>query len=260
MTSRININVADIRSEPKFKSERTSQALFNEIVEVLDEKDGYIRVRSWDRYEGWIAAQFTSENKGSPSQGTRLVISNLAAGLAYPDDDSRQIVYFPYGCRLYGEEESGFIGMSTERYGKIYARLTDTLDIQNPVEPLQPDGKMLVNETEKFLSTPYLWGGRSFFGMDCSGFVQTIMKRFGWELPRDTKDQINCGSEINRRNIQNGDLLFFPRHVALAVAEREFIHSSSRNGGVAYNSFDRKSSRYSEYLDKSFKIARRLWK
>jgi len=259
MISGVNINVADIRAEPRFQSERTSQALFNETVEILDEQDGYLRVKSWDGYIGWIASQFTSKYGKYRSDKTYLVISNLAVGFTYPDIDSARIVYLPYGCRLYGGEEGGFLRISSERYGEIYVRLTDTLCLTNPLEPFLPDRGSIINEAEKFLSAPYLWGGRSFFGIDCSGFVQTILRRFGWEIPRDTKDQIKFGVGINRKNIRNGDLLFFPRHVALAVSKREFIHSSSSNGGVAYNSFDRKSPLYNEYLYKEFKTARRIF-
>ncbi len=258
MISRININIADIRAEPKFQSERTSQTLFNEIVEVLDEQDGYLRVKSRDGYIGWIAAQFTSEYKKYESKKSYLVISNLAPGFAYPDIESARIVYLPYGCSLYGEEEDGFLKIITERYGEIYVRLGETLTLTSPLEPFRPNGDFIKNEAEKFLSAPYLWGGRSFFGIDCSGFVQTIMRRFGWELPRDTKDQINCGIKIDRKSIRNGDLLFFPRHVALAVSKREFIHSSSSNGGVAYNSLDPERPIYSEYLVKNFIVARRV--
>ncbi|UCE67149.1 MAG: C40 family peptidase [Candidatus Zixiibacteriota bacterium] len=258
MISRININIADIRAEPKFQSERTSQALFNERVEILDEKDGYLRVKSRDGYIGWIAAQFTSEYREYRSEKTYLVTSNLTPGFTYPDTDSARIVYLPYGCSLYGEEKDGFLRILSERYGEIYVRLGETLTLTSPLEPFRPNRDFIKSEAEKFLSAPYLWGGRSFFGIDCSGFIQTIMRRFGWDLPRDTKDQINCGVEIDRKSVRNGDLLFFPRHVALAVSKREFIHSSSSNGGVASNSFDRKSPVYSEYLDKNFIAARRV--
>lgn len=258
MISRININIADIRAEPRFQSERTSQALFNEPVEVLDEKDGYLRVKSRDGYVGWVASQFTSEEKEYPVDRTYLVTSNLIIGFAFPDIDSARIVFLPYGCNLCGEEKGSFLKLSTERYGEIYVPLSDMMFLTNPIEPHRPDNILLISEAEKFLSAPYLWGGRSFFGIDCSGFVQTIMRRFGWELPRDTKDQINCGMESDRNSIRNGDLLFFPRHVALATTEREFIHSSSSNGGVAYNSLDPESPIYSEYLDKNFIMARRV--
>jgi hypothetical protein len=259
MIRRVNINIVDIRAEPKFRSERTSQALYNEIVEILDEKDGYYKAKSRDGHAGWIATQFTSSYNDDKSDNKYLVISNLTPGLADPDIDSVRLVYLPYGCKLNGEKTDDFLGITDERYGKIFVSFDDILTIPEPIKPHRPERDHLIKEAEKFLSAPYLWGGRSFFGIDCSGFVQAILRRFGWELPRDTKDQINSGMEIARESIKYGDLLFFPGHVAMAVSESEFIHSSLGNGGVAYNSFDDNNPRYHEYLDREFKAARRIF-
>lgn len=259
MTSSVNINVADIRAEPKFQSERISQALFNEVVEVNDEKDGYLKVRCGDGYEGWMASQFVSEHSDFPVDISFIVDTNLACGYAKPDINSKRIVCLPYGCCLYGKEENGFLNLSTDRYGNIFVKISDTRKFEESAKPLRPDREELIAETEKFLSAPYLWGGRSFFGIDCSGFVQTIARRFGVELPRDTRDQINVGVEAARDKIQYGDLMFFPRHVVLAVSETDFIHSSSTNGGVAFNSLDPQSAIFSEYYHLEFKTARRIF-
>jgi len=259
MIGKINISVADIRAEPRFQSERTSQALFNEVVDILDKKDDYVYVNTGDGYEGWIAGQFISEHKEGPGEKSYLVISNLAPGYLARDKKSKRIISIPYGCRLSGEFKDDYLGIQSERYGVFYIASSDLRKIEDSEKPLSLDKDTLLNEAEKFLGAPYLWGGRSFFGIDCSGFVQTIARRFGVELPRDTKDQINCGEDIERDEIKLGDLLFFPRHVALAISRTEFIHSSSSNGGVAFNSLDSQDILYSQYLDESFKSARRIF-
>ena len=84
------------------------------------------------------------------------------------------------------------------------------------------------------------------------------MQRFNIELPRDSKDQMKIGIEVAREDIQLGDLLFYPGHVAIALTNSLFIHSSSSNGGVAINSFNDSSPFYSENLDKIFITARRV--
>ena len=259
MKFRVNINIADVRAEPKFKSERISQALFNEVVEFIEEKGGYTRARSSDSYIGWIGSQFLSGYEDKSNENKYLVTSNFAIGLEAPDTESGQIAYFPYGCSLYGSEESGFLKFSSERYGNLNVNMEDTMHMNGSIEPYRPEPEDMIHEAEKFLSAPYLWGGRSFFGIDCSGFAQTIMRRFGWELPRDTKDQVNCGVEIQKDDIQCGDLLFFPRHVTIAVSNDRYIHSSLGNGGVAYNSFDSGDPLYNGNLHKEFKTARRIF-
>lgn len=258
MIVRVNINVTDINSEPESCSERLSQALFNELLEVIDKKDGYYRVKSWDNYKGWIAAQFTIEHNGFSGSDCGIVVSNLASGFMEPDEYSTRIAFIPYGCSLYGSFESGFLKISSERYGEIYVKDSDLIKTDINQSKNLYSSESLITEAEKFLSVPYLWGGRSSFGIDCSGFVQTIFRRFGVDLPRDSNDQIKCGTEIKRGKIEFGDLLFFPRHVALAVSDTRYIHSSSGNGGVAYNSFDRDSKEYNQYLEESFVCARRI--
>ena len=260
MKFRVNINVADVRAEPKFKSERISQALYNEVVEAIEEKDGYTKAKSSDEYTGWIGSQFLSKQDKRQDYDRYLITSNFAIGFVDADINSGRKAYFPYGCSLYGNEENGFLRFESERYGDLFVNLMDTLKLSGPIEPSNPNQNRVIFESEKFLSAPYLWGGRSFFGIDCSGFAQTIMRRFGWELPRDSKDQASCGFEVYRDDILCGDLLFFPGHVALAITKDRFIHSSSGNGGVAYNSFDKNSPIYHEYLHTEFKTARRIFK
>ncbi len=258
MIVRVNINITDINSEPEPCSERLSQALFNELLEVLDKKDGHYKVKSWDNYRGWIAAHFVIEHDGFNGSDCRIVVSNLASGLEEPDGNSKKIAFLPYGCRLYGSIKSGFLRVSSEKYGEIYVKDSDLIKTDKSQNKNSYSNESLISEAEKFLSVPYLWGGRSFFGIDCSGFVQTIFRRFGIDLPRDSNDQIKRGAEIKRGQIELGDLLFFPRHVALAVSGTRYIHSSSGNGGVAYNCFDKDSKEYNQYLDDSFICARRI--
>lgn len=256
--ARININVADIRQEPKFQTERTSQALFNEPVDVLEEEAGYCRIRSWDQYEGWIAGQFLTEHDDFDGRESSVVVANLASAYEKSDPASRRLTSIPYGSHLYGTDIGEFLKISSERYGEIYIGKSDLSgsDVINWKYDSETDD--LASEAEKFRGAPYLWGGRSFFGIDCSGFAQTIMKRFGISLPRDTKDQIECGEGVNREEIKAADLLFFPRHVTIALSDTRMIHSSSSNGGVACNSLDPQSPVYSKNLDESFLCARRV--
>ena len=119
-------------------------------------------------------------------------------------------------------------------------------------------GSMLVAEASRFLGVPYLWGGVSPNGFDCSGLVQTICRRFGIHVPRDTKDQIAIGTEIPREQVVTGDLLFFKRHVGFAIGTDRIIHSSVGGSGVRINSLRAGMADYREDLDRDFNQARRI--
>lgn len=256
--ARVNINVADVRAEPKRRSERVSQVLFNELVEIVEEEERHYRIRQKDGYTGWVRKQFLSEHDGFQGDGPFIIVGNLASAFIKPDLSSKRITSIPYGCLLYGREIDGFLKIFSERYGELFINSNDYMDIDKYYIDAEPDSASIAMEGNKFLGAPYLWGGRSFFGIDCSGFVQTIMNRFKIALPRDSQDQIRAGVEIKRENIKAGDLLFFPRHVTLALSRDLMIHSTPSNGGVAYNSLDPRSRIYSNYHDESFITARRV--
>lgn len=256
--ARVNINVADVRAEPKRRSERVSQALFNELVEIIEKEERYYRIRQGDGYEGWIRKQFLTLHDGFQGDGPFVVINNLASAFIRPDPASKRITSIPYGCLLYGREIDGFLEIISERYGELFINSNDYMDIEQFHSDVELDSANIAAEADKFLGAPYLWGGRSFFGIDCSGFVQTILSRFDIALPRDSKDQINAGIEIKREDIRAGDLLFFPHHVTLALSEDLMVHSTPSNGGVSYNSLDPESPIYSKYHDDEFITARRV--
>ena len=105
---------------------------------------------------------------------------------------------------------------------------------------------------EKLLGIPYVWGGRSSFGFDCSGFVQTIFKFCGYILPRDSKDQFNTDKMVSiiNKDSQVGDLLFFSKnnkihHVGISLENDTFIHSS---GYVKYNSLNPNDKNFDKNL------------
>lgn len=125
----------------------------------------------------------------------------------------------------------------------------------------QPNtGSKIVREAKRFLDTPFLWGGMTPFGFDCSGIVQMIYKRFGIILPRDSKDQSKVGEKVQFEKVKPGDLIYSPGHVVIAMAKNKIIHASLGEGGVAINSLKPGEPNFRKDLYDSLLIARRVIK
>ncbi len=118
---------------------------------------------------------------------------------------------------------------------------------------------LLSEQQYEWAGTPYILGGQSRNGVDCSGFVQTtFLDRFGIRLPRSTREQANYGTKISKSEIQTGDLVFFKTgrgpngyHVGIYVKEDKFLHASTK-GGVIYSSMN------SPYWQKAYWQTRRI--
>ena len=256
MIYRVNTNVADIWGEPKFNSERTSQTLFNEPVEVLEKGTEFSRVRLSDKYEGYLKNDFFSEDAVEPDY---MVTATIAVAYIGADERAPAATMLPFTSTLKAARRANnFIVCKTKRYGDIYVMEDDLIPINEIPQITRKDMLMFLECVRRFIGVPYLWGGKSFFGIDCSGLAQTNYKFFGINLPRDTKDQINAGKEIKREDIQAGDLLFFKGHVAIAINDVTYIHSSASTGGVYISSFEPDKENYLEHLDKGFITARRV--
>ena len=119
------------------------------------------------------------------------------------------------------------------------------------MEPVQTIGEQIVNYAYNFLGTPYVWGGTSTNGFDCSGFTQYVFKQMGYSIKRTAAQQLTCGYEVS--NLQLGDLVFFENtyttgadasHVGIYVGNNEFIHAASGGVKVTSLSDDYYAARY----------------
>jgi gamma-D-glutamyl-L-lysine dipeptidyl-peptidase len=221
----INLHpVVPIRKEPQEQSEMISQLLFGESYLVTEILERWLKITTgFDHCTGWIDRKLLREISSEEYRCfTSIPVPVLASGLAEIDlPDSTKMV-IPAGSSLPGYSSGGKVIID---------------DMILPVRSMSGDDILLtgrMTETaRKFLNAPYLWGGRSSFGLDCSGFIQTVFKIHGISLPRDTSRQAESGIDPGTlEETMPGDLVFFAsdkeiiNHVGMITAPGEIIHCS----------------------------------
>lgn len=222
------ISIIPCRSEPADQAEQTTQLLFGEHYKVLEERKKFVRIRNaFDGYESWICRrQHTEiyEEEYSHLNDLHMCCStlDLLGILTCKDDDS--IITLPLGATLPGIKDGTF-----QLAGKVYEYSGDI--ISKPGK----DKVKLIEHALMYENAPYLWGGRSPFGIDCSGYTQMIYKLNGIKLPRDASQQAKIGTTLSFvEEAEPGDLAFFDNaegnitHVGILLENNHIIHASGK--------------------------------
>ncbi len=258
----VKTNLLDLWTEPKYNSERANQLFFGEPVRVVGEQaENYVRVEQSDGYSGYLDIRHLLEigadqYKAQTERSTGVIIVPQAKivdshGSAVPP------YFLLYGTRVQIRDSMrGLTEIVVPGGDPVFVKTAAANEI--PGQGSTIGGNTLVTEARKFLGVPYLWGGVSPSGFDCSGLTQTICRRFGIRIPRDTKDQINIGEKVPRSKIKTGDLVFFNRHVGFAIGHDRLVHASIGGSGVRVNSLKAGEPDYREDLDRDFNQARRI--
>ncbi len=225
------LSIIPCRSKPKESAEQSTQLLFGEPYEVLDQDRGWVLIRILhDRYEAWIdEAQATP----LPEEAHKAIVSERPPRLAIPMTwipSSDQQYSFPilYGSPLHSERV-----LDKCRKNAFHWPTTGP-GTEVAMPSMAPSVERFLAFAKKFLNAPYLWGGRSLFGIDCSGFVQMTFLLCGLNLARDAKDQVKEGMTINLiEEARAGDLAFFRNtegkvhHVGILLTPERIIHASA---------------------------------
>jgi hypothetical protein len=254
-------NITDLRAMPAYNSERKSQLLFGEPLKVGQEKRGFCKVSQFDGYYGWITESsiiyITQKEFKSHLKNARYVIKipkvNVLSKTAVSE---KSVSFLLYGTRLLLSRRPGNRAIIKFPGGSVISAPISAVDCVKAGREVT--GATITAEIRKFLGVPYLLGGKSPFGFDCSGLVQAVYGRFGIDLPRDSKDQRNVGLRISREECRAGDLIFFKGHVAIALGKGRIIHASQKVGGITIDSLNPNHENYRSDLNDIFLQVRKI--
>ncbi len=224
-----------LRAEPNHRAEQISQLLFGERAEILQVNNKeWAQIRcEWDGYKGWCKL----------SQLQTVTHKQYRKEVKYFSSDHKGILTnaignmpLPLGAELFGLKknkiEVGFL--SAQFKGKKKAIPQTALPVHD-----------IITMAHQYLHAPYLWGGRSIFGIDCSGLTQMAYKLCGISLPRDASEQAQQGKLVDfLPNTACGDLAFFQNeegtivHVGILLDSESIIHATDASGRVVIDSID----------------------
>lgn len=216
--------MVDLMNAPE--GHRDRQLLFGETVDVYEMFEGWAFVRaSKDGYVGYVPKSALAQCP----MATHRVTAASTHMYRRADFKSPDLMRLSHGCLLHVIGEEG--------------RFAQTADGYVPLQHLSPESEKQsdpVTEAELYLDTPYLWGGNSRFGIDCSGLVQAAMRACGIPCPADSDLQEAMLGEAlaGETTLERGDLLFWKGHVALVVDETRLIHANAHTMTVCYEYID----------------------
>lgn len=223
-----NLSLVPLRAEPSDRSEMTSQLLFGDHFTILEVAGNWVRIlTAYDEYEGWIDIKQFEEIEHAAFVALHdltnilgLSVSHIATKM--PANENLQLL----------------AGSNIPKTLDNYFYLRDTrYQLHGPiVQPLREAFRSGIVDAAKFyLNAPYLWGGRSLFGIDCSGFTQIVFRQFGIRLKRDAWQQAEQGTLVGfLQEAVAGDLAFFDNeegritHVGIMLGNDHIIHASGR--------------------------------
>lgn len=223
------LSLIPVRKEPSEKSEMVTQVLFGEHFQVISEMVGWCQVRlAWDGYEGWIDSKMITPVNARTYKRFETRASAVTADIInlIPVNNEQNLMLVAGSTLPVWRPNLKEFSISKESckatghvfYGKI----------KNPRE-------VIISQALKYFNAPYLWGGRSPFGVDCSGFTQILYKMVGIRIPRDASQQVRQGVALSFVDeAQPGDLAFFDDeegnivHVGVIWKRNKIIHASGK--------------------------------
>ena len=204
-------NFSNIYKKPSKKSEVTSQIIYGEEFKILSKNKSWIKIKTlFDNYKGFIINSKYVE-KFSPN----YKVSSLKAKI-YKKPGIKTNSWLPLASKLSVlEQKKNYVQIEKSKWIK-------KIDIKK----LNHKDKNYIKMFKKFLNVKYVWGGKTFKGIDCSALLQIFFSYNNSFYPRDTKDQVKYTKKnLKKRKFKKGDIIFWKGHVAMCLNSKQLIHA-----------------------------------
>ena len=219
----VKTTYANIYREPSFSSEMITQALFFETLEVKSEHDSWLKISQWDGYEGYVHKFYLCDF--DKNREDRTILTERLTPIYMKPELISVSMLAPFGSRIScSRNNNNWCNLKLDSLN-YYFKAPATMNY-----PINRD--TIISHCDRLMGSPYLWGGKTPFGYDCSGFVQEIFRSVDVNLNRDTSQQIQDSRfpSIDLSAIKRGDIIFFDfekkgvDHVGIWYGDDQVIH------------------------------------
>jgi len=219
------LSLVAVRAEPSAKAEMVNQLIFGDLLEIVETRESWVKIRCiHDLYEGWCDVKqihiLSNETFDLLQHSNRQLVSDISAKLSTSGKPGIMLVL---GSTLFSLSDGIFAGPNGEFH----------LSEGESCVPSLYGPEEITETASYYLNAPYLWGGRSPFGIDCSGLIQMVFKLKGISLKRDASEQASQGHLINLiEEARSGDVAFFDNeegmivHTGILTGKGSIIHAS----------------------------------
>ena len=272
----VNLSVADVRTKPEHSAELATQVLLGSRLKILKSSGEWYLVQCEDDYIGWMdndGVYLMDHEKFDEWNKTKKIIVTAPFTFSYSEGNvySTPVSDVVQGNLLkFISRKEDFIKVEFPDERIAFILNDQVQDYEEWLDERNQSYDAINFTAHMMMGIPYVWGGTSIKGLDCSGFTKRVFQLNGVQLPRDASQQVHIGELVDTKNgfdnLMPGDLLFFGSidhitgkekisHVAIYLGNLEFIHASGR---VRINSFDNTKSNFAEGRLKTFIKAKRV--